>query len=568
MFKPPVLAFTRFAILGAALLAAGCNKKSATLPSPGPAVPTPLAAAPPPAPPPPVEPNSFVEVTAQLDRGGSLFFYLSTEAWLAGLSQQIAALSGFAASALPAGQGGPSPQDTTRFFAVLTNLIKKSGLEDVTGLGASSLAIERGVYRNKLFVHHPARKSDGFLWSVFGKTAHPLRALDLLPADTALANFTDLDLAQLVALVRQEIAQNGTPEMKRGLEQALLQFSAATGAPLDEVLQSLGGSIGLILTLDPAKAVAVPIGAQQLSISAPRLALVLQVKDDRIFQLLEKTLAANPALVRVDEADLRLRSMPMPILPQLALRPTLARWGDYLAIASDETLIRDIIAAQKSGRGWKASAEFARLSEGMPTEGNSFQLANQRFAETWNRLQSEMMKNQPAATPQQKAMMEKLLAWQKSAVTFAVSAQTPTGLLVVGKGTQGGGQLLAPLLIVPAAVAAGVALPVFGKVQERGTATKSLSNAKQIGTACRLYAVDNSGKFPPTLEDLVPDYLPDAKIFASPFAPDVPMGFSYTAGLSDTSPAGTVLLEDKFSLQKKMRIVVRVDTSGEVIPVR
>src|SRR5947209_6001306 len=55
-------------------------------------------------------------------------------------------------------------------------------------------------------------------------------------------------------------------------------------------------------------------------------------------------------------------------------------------------------------------------------------------------------------------------------------------------------ELLVVISII--AVLAGIALPVFSTVQERGAQTKDLSNAKQIGLACKLFASDNDGKFP------------------------------------------------------------------------
>ena len=33
--------------------------------------------------------NSFQEVTSKLDAGGNMYFYLSTEGWLTGLSQKV-----------------------------------------------------------------------------------------------------------------------------------------------------------------------------------------------------------------------------------------------------------------------------------------------------------------------------------------------------------------------------------------------------------------------------------------------------------------------------------------------
>src|SRR5215210_8042066 len=91
-------------------------------------------------------------------------------------------------------------------------------------------------------------------------------------------------------------------------------------------------------------------------------------------------------------------------------------------------------------------------------------------------------------------------------------------------------ELLVVISII--AVLAGIALPVFSQVQERGAQTKDLSNAKQIGLACKLYATDNNGTYPdkdgkvaaqPPLVAadssnqafalLVPEYLPSEKLF-------------------------------------------------------
>ena len=55
-------------------------------------------------------------------------------------------------------------------------------------------------------------------------------------------------------------------------------------------------------------------------------------------------------------------------------------------------------------------------------------------------------------------------------------------------------ELLVVISII--AILAGIALPVFGEVQIRGAQTKQLSNAKQIGTACKLFAMDYSGNYP------------------------------------------------------------------------
>ena len=556
----------------AILSSSGCKKEEPSSPSPSiiSVVPAPAPTPAPPAPPAPgaavsAEPSSFDEVAAQLDRGGSFYAYLSTEKWLAGLAAQLGNWREIILSA-PAVSSPADRQSAEAVLQLVTNLYTRSGLDRVTAVGASSFAVEPGLYRSKLFIHHRTGKGDGLLASAFGKTPHPLTALDLLPADTALAGFADFDLTEIVPFLLREIGESGVPEAKKGLDQALKEFPPAAGMTLDEALASLGGSLGFILTLDPAKPLALPIPGQDVSIPTPRAALLVQVRDDRIFQRIDQLIAANPGLVKVDEAGLRLRTLPSPMPPPFELRPTVALWGGWLILATDDRLVRDLIAAKTTGRGYKSTAEFAQLAGGLPVQGNGFQLATAALGEAFARVQREMVKGQPGTTPAQFAMIEKLLGNQKAGATYAVTAHLPNGWLAVGKGSQGAGPLLAPALIVPVAIGAGLALPAFSKVRGKSNATKSLSTAKQIGLACKLYALDNDGKFPPNLAALIPDYLPEATILVSPFAPGEPAGYSYRAGLTEKSPPKTVLLEDKFAAREKQRVVVRVDGSGEVLP--
>lgn len=55
-------------------------------------------------------------------------------------------------------------------------------------------------------------------------------------------------------------------------------------------------------------------------------------------------------------------------------------------------------------------------------------------------------------------------------------------------------ELLVVITII--AILAGIALPVFSGIQERGQQTKALAQAKQIGVALKLYASDFDGLLP------------------------------------------------------------------------
>ena len=178
-----------------------------------------------PASPPSAETNSFDEVTARLDRGGALYLYLSTAQWLDGLSGQLGNLR----TSIPTGDMTPEDRkQMDRAFDLGVSLIKNSGIEQITGVGASSLAIEPGVYRNTVFIHHYKGKETGLFNTLVGTAPHDLTALNFLPADTALASSGDYDVAGLARMILQSIDQSGVPELQQGKADTLQKFQQAT----------------------------------------------------------------------------------------------------------------------------------------------------------------------------------------------------------------------------------------------------------------------------------------------------------------------------------------------------
>jgi hypothetical protein len=534
----------------------------------GPRVWSAVATAQPPAASGPVRSTSFDAVTARLDKGGPFYLYLSTSQWLSDLSLKIIEWRDLALP--PASTATAAERENiNQCFALAAEFVKKSGVEQITGLGASSLEVEPGIYRNTFFVHHDKGGETGLLNTLYGTAPHPLTELDLLPADTAAAQFLDLDLAALLSGVRDTFAQSGYPAAKKAAADAQKQFAAFTGMSLDDFLHSLGGTSGMILTLDPAKPLQIPLGpGQTQTIPTPRLALLLGMKDERVFNRVQEMTGMFPMVQKVDEPGLRMLTAAFPVLGQITVRVTVASWNGFLILSSDDHLVRDIIAAQKTGQGFKASPAFAKLSQGFPTEGNGFGVATQTFVDAMRHFQTGMFEHQPNVTPGQTQLMQRMFAAQSTGPTYGVWSHVDDGWLSVSKAPQNVSKMVLPLVIIPAAVAAGIALPaLFHPADQDAKATHSLANAKQIAFACKLYSADHAGKFPPSLDSLAPAYLPDKSLFVSPFAPGEPHGYTYKPGLTISSPPGTVLLEDKFAPSAaKKKVVAHVDGSAELMP--
>ncbi len=354
-----------------------------------------------------VEKTSFSEVTSQLDPGGNFYMYLGTAQWLDNLSDKLGAYRQIIA-ALP----NLKPEDAAnvnKAFDIATRLIKDSGIEDVSGVGMSSVEIEKGMYRNKMLLHHYAGKGDGFLWQLAGGEPHPLTGLDFLPTDTAMAFFSDANLPLLWTVAKKEISKADLPQAEKWLNDLPVQFNRATQVKWNDFLDSLGGEFGLVVTLDPDKDLSLPLPGAALKIPQPGLLLAIKVKDDTIFNRIDQALKSNPQVSQANKPDFKMRTLrvPLPLIGEL--HPSAASSVGYLFVASDDSLIRDALAV-KSGKkpGLKSTDEFKHLAQGLPDQGNQFVFVSQRFAETAMQVQQQVVS---ANTKTQPAMAQ----WMQSA---------------------------------------------------------------------------------------------------------------------------------------------------------
>ena len=273
------------------------------------------------------EKTSFNQVTAQLDPGGSLYGYLSTSQWLEGLSGRI---NGWrdAVLSLP-NLGEREKSNVNKAFDLITRLIKNSGVESISGVGVSGIALEKGFYQTKFVIGRDPNGASGAIWTLFGRVPRPLYELDWLPADTVWAAFSDIELGAIWSALVKTVEEAGFPELTAGLGQLNGVVQAATGKKLDELLGSLGGQCGVFLTLNSSNKISIPQpNGGTFDIAEPGLVIVLKVKDDTLFDWADRALKDNPQVIRSEEGGLRMRTMPIPLPLPVALRPTIARQGE------------------------------------------------------------------------------------------------------------------------------------------------------------------------------------------------------------------------------------------------
>jgi hypothetical protein len=509
----PVLALALLTFLAAT----GCNKEQASPTAPKPPTPVAVASA---------ERTSFAQVTSKLDAGGELYMYLSTEQWLAGVSEKVGAFHGLL-GAIP-NVKDEDRQNFEKAFGIVTNLIHQSGIEDVSGVGMSSIARETNFYHSKLVLHHYPGKGSGFLWNLFGQKPHELDGLNLLPTTTAMATFGDLDASLLWSAIEQQVTQSGLPQANDLLKKLPETFEKTTGLKWDRVLASLGGEFGVAVMLDDTKVISIPVpgGGDQLQIPEPTLLIVAKVKDDTVFNRIDQALNQNAGqmIVKTDKPGLKMRTWPLPLPLPIQVRPTVAAAEGYLFIANTDAIIQEVLAVKAGQKpGLKSTQEFQRLAKDVPVQGNYFSFTSQRFGQTMLKVMTQALQKFADESGSKAPWQQALFTSPALAVSYMVAANTDEGWLVVGNGTQHAAKLLAVGAAVPVGMLAGIAVPNFIKARQSSQNNACISNLRQIHSAKQQWALENkkSESDTPSREDLTP-FFPNKKF------PVCPTGGSYT----------------------------------------
>jgi hypothetical protein len=472
----------------------------------------------------PVQKTSFDVVARHLDPGGTLYLYVAAEQWLKGLSGKVAEWENDLA-ALP-GLADDDRENIKRGFSLAGRLIRNSGLESISGVGMSGIAIGDGFYRTRAILHRYPDSDRGYLWSMAGSAPHPLRGLELLPADTAIAGFFDLNLADLWRAIEADLQAAGITEAVTAMRELDSDIEDATGSTLVQLLESLGVEHGLLLTLDDANQVPLPLPTgSNVDIPAPGAAIVFRTKDHRLFEWLEAVLGQNPDVISTERGDARLRTLPLQLPLPFSFRPTLVRTGELLMVTTTDGLAQSILDVQDGTQpGLKTSEEFLRLARGMPTEGNQFSFVSRRLAEAIGKFQEAMLASAPAEQREPALLLQRF--WKGGAFpqSYAVAANTSAGWVTVAHGSQEPATaLVMPAVIFPTAIMAGLTLPALAKAKDKAQSVQCIHNLKQIGLAALIYATDHDDSFPPDLESMQNE-LASPRVLVCPQDPSAPHG--------------------------------------------
>ncbi len=353
--------------------------------------------------------NTYWQVLSRLDQGGEALVYIHAEeiskaaqSLLAGLMRNVAAL--------PEERRAQAMQG----LDMLDLMFKEYGLDEVSGLGFSSFAVQPGLRRVRAILHHRPGRSKGLLWNVTGPQPRPLDEMGLLPAGTALAFASDYDLFRLIEwtsrIAPKIVAQGGaapSPDQAMAMMKAGMQ---AGGIDYDRLRKSYGGRLGFLLALDPEKRVLLPAKEKPLSIPEPEFALFMRVNDNYLFDALKGKLTAS-GHSKFSEAG-GVKKIAFPRLPApWPLEPVIVQKGEWLIAASRDALAEKIL--DKGSPRLAAGAAFKEIARKAPRRGNGFGYVDPLLP----RLIAQAMREN-MAMPRPPAALEKITGFLESCKGF------------------------------------------------------------------------------------------------------------------------------------------------------
>ncbi len=160
--------------------------------------------------------------------------------------------------------------------------------------------------------------------------------------------------------------------------------------------------------------------------------------------------------------------MTIPLPLPIDLRPSIARSGDLMILASSDTLVHEILDVKAGKRkGFKTTAEFARLSQGIPNQGNNFSLVASQFVKSMMAIQQQALTNKGTLTQAQVEAMQQTFHSGTNFGNFSVGVNGADGWEAFGNGSQSLQSMVLPA-IAGIGVAAAIAIPNFIKAHNIG----------------------------------------------------------------------------------------------------
>ncbi|HCU87841.1 MAG TPA: hypothetical protein DGP39_09945 [Verrucomicrobiales bacterium] len=163
-------------------------------------------------------PNDFKAVTEQLDAGGDLFMYWNADQAVRELKGGVDLVEAQLDKMVEIERRNGNRWSAEEFEAMRAvarfarSVVDEGGLADVKGVGMSSLALEKDLFRNRMYLLRDAEREPGAIWKILeGDPGTVATGLSFAPATTVMAHYTRADIGLALNWVKQGLIKSGVP---------------------------------------------------------------------------------------------------------------------------------------------------------------------------------------------------------------------------------------------------------------------------------------------------------------------------------------------------------------------
>lgn len=462
----------------------------------------------------------FEVILENVDLGGDTFAYIDVEEELANLSKHLDELITLTHESLDSKN---PDEDLPSIRGVVPAVFSAAGISSLKAAGVSSVwKEEEKLFHNRLFVYFPEGPRVG-LMKIFGGKPEPFRSIDLAPISADLIYEVDLGTRDVLDLVRSTMQTVNADEPLEAMNGAL----SAPVPGLDESITFAEllsrGDLRISVVAKLSSFETLPIGdSVNPAFRIPQFEFLLAFeKMGWLFDAAKNRWTKEGfAYASSDDGETLTASKNTPLLGlDGSYRPVIQRdeGGERLLFASSGDFLASCLAAKGEIR---PLPEFRKANQDVPETGHFYHYISgeliKRIQETIEQSTGvDKMRLSELATAKQ--MINLLIGHWKLAQTSAVTT-TENGILVVGNQPESytSTWMTAPM---NSGTILSILQPGINGIQDRGAKIAQLSSAEKIMKALFQYEKEHSGKLPPDLLALIPEYLEnkDALLFSGDY---------------------------------------------------
>jgi hypothetical protein len=439
---------------------------------------------------------TFYATTQYLDQGGDVFVFLRTEQILDKLPPFIEELSKLLQDAAANDPQG-DPAQVAQWTKVVADAMDRTGIPHLRGFGLSVAQVKDGVSRTNTVLYSGERTKPGLLWDLAGnQPPRPLEALEILPATTIIASFSDFEIAQIWNYVKRTIDQL-PEEQKAQISTQIDMAPMMLGVSIDELTAMMGKHVGFLVTADPSATMNVPMDGSTLAIPELAAAILFRVPDDKLYDFLNTKLdgmGGPKPLQNISEQGLRMRVADVPETG-FPLRPALARFGNYVAIVTHEKLARQLArVGPENPPLLRDDPAFESLASLDSREVNSLAYMSPRAGEIIRKFQTAALEKEDTSQlpPALRKKIEDMYSWFQQDFHYQVGRLQSDGWVTHAYSDRGGETVVAAAAVAPTALMAAIAVPSFLRARARSQATTQENDLRFIDSAIDQFAIEHN----------------------------------------------------------------------------